>query len=366
MNRNGIQNEYPFLESKQFYKENFGKSCKNSHKNFCSIFFKNCSSKQLLTKFQENQSNLVKFRDLINSSIDNNKIGNKIEKFESRILNTFELSNNLIQLASLCEIQANIGEIFLGLDEFEMDLQKDFPENKIIQMMSTWKSKLSQFNGEQKISQRMATDLEFDIIQWLKEIESITQSNTKIFQETFTEYSKLEIIQKGIDTLYKNINDIESQYSIKILRYLIIIQKKSGLTIYPEKFDPEIEIDPFLIGGFLSAISNFGTELLKKETVMKTLSYEDFEIKIEDGNQIMVALLLQGKSTKYISNGLSEFVKEFEKIYESELINWAGNLEPFMQAFKILQKIFPGIKIYSHSTKELKTPLILTPTREKF
>ncbi|MFX0134792.1 MAG: hypothetical protein ACFFDN_14215, partial [Candidatus Hodarchaeota archaeon] len=166
-------------------------------------------------------------------------------------------------------------------------------------------------------------------------------------------------IQEGLNALYKDIDEIEQRYSMKILRYLLVVQKHTGITFYRGKLGSDEELDPFLVSGFLSAISSFGTELSldKKETMMKKLTYEDFEINLEDGDHIRAALLSHGKGTVFLTDKLKEFVRQFEEGYLTEIINWNGKMSVFNQASEILLNIMPGIKIYPPTEKELKSTI---------
>ncbi|MHA1298886.1 MAG: hypothetical protein ACTSO9_05520 [Candidatus Helarchaeota archaeon] len=309
---------------------------------------------------------LAYIKNIIKLAIDNaQKIGGTIEKIGIKILDSFEICKKSIQLASLCEIQTLINDIIPILKEIEAKLRLSFPETDVWQRLIVWSEVLSKnFDLDQNIDLRTATDLEYDIIQWLNKIKNITQANVKIYQETFSEYAKLGSIQEGLNALYKDIEELEQNYSMKILRYLIVVQKFTGLTVYREKLGSDVELDPFLVSGFLSAISSFGTELSKskKETMMKKLAYEDWEINIEDGEHIRAALLLQGQGTIYLSNKLLEFVKEFEQKFSSNLINWNGNMSIFRPASEILKKIMPEIKIYPITEKGLEGKISASKT----
>lgn len=306
---------------------------------------------------------LAYIKNIIKLAIDNaQKVGGKIEQIGVKILDSFDLCKKLIQLASLCEIQTFINDIVSILRDTELKMMKSYPETKIAQKITLWINQLSkELDQDTMIDERVATDLEFDIIQWLKEIKSVTQTNAKIYQETFTEYAKLGSVQEGLDALYLDIDEIEQKYSMKILRYLLVVQKDSGITVYREKLGSDVELDPFLVSGFLSAISSFGTELSmsKKETTMKKLTYEDFEIEIEDGEYVRAALLLQGKSTKFLLDRLLDFIQNFEEEFASVLIDWSGNMGIFKQASDLLLKIMPGIKIYPATEKELQSTITL-------
>ncbi|MFX1451818.1 MAG: hypothetical protein ACFFCM_13295 [Promethearchaeota archaeon] len=302
---------------------------------------------------------LAYIKNNIKLAIENaQKIGGTVEKIGFKILDSFDLCKKSIQLATVCEIQPLISDIISFLKDIQSKIQKSVPESNMAQRIDLWITTLSnKFDTDQIIEIRLATALEFEIIQWLKEIKSIIQTNARIYQESFSEYAKLGSIQEGLNALYKDIDEVEQKYSMKILRYLIVVQKNTGITLYREKLGSDVELDPFLVSGFLSAISSFGTELSKKETSMKKMAYQDFEINFEDGKYIRIALLSHGKGTKFITLQLQEFVRKFEEKYSFEIMNWSGNMTVFKQASEILLKIFPGIKIYPPTEKELITTI---------
>ncbi len=302
---------------------------------------------------------LAYIKNNIKLAIENaQKIGGTVEQIGFKILDSFDLCKKSIQLATLCEIKPLISDIIAFLKDIQSKMQRSVPDSNMSQRIELWINTLSKkFDIEQIIDKRLATALEYEIIQWLKESKSIIQTNAKIYQDSFSEYAKLGSIQEGLNALYKDIDEIEQKYSMKILRYLLVIQKQTGLTFYRGKLGSDEELDPFLVSGFLSAISSFGTELSldKKETMMKKLTYEDFEINFEDGEYIRAALLSHGKGTEFLTDKLKEFVFQFEQKFLTEIVNWNGNISVFNQASEILLNVLPSIKIYPSIEKELKS-----------
>ncbi|MHA1798461.1 MAG: hypothetical protein ACTSVY_08420, partial [Candidatus Helarchaeota archaeon] len=139
--------------------------------------------------------------------------------------------------------------------------------------------------------------------------------------------------------LKKKIFEEEIKYSKNILKYLMVIHKETGLTIYEKGFYGT-EFDPDLIGGFLTAIQNFGSEISSQETAMKKLVYKDFQIELEDGDYIRAALILNGEPTKYLIKNLLKFVNSFENTFRDELQDWAGNLKIFREKEDALSDLF--------------------------
>ncbi|TFF89011.1 MAG: hypothetical protein EU549_02000 [Promethearchaeota archaeon] len=143
-------------------------------------------------------------------------------------------------------------------------------------------------------------------------------------------------------------SELEKQYEkyqeLKKLSYIIIMEKDSGVIITQHRFTIS-EIDTDLIGGFLTAIQDFGSEISKTSTQVRKIQYQNFEINIEDGKYIRVALILKGKHTQKITNKLSEFIKLYEKKYGKELSNFTGDVSKFEGSINLIKNNFSLNKI---------------------
>ncbi|MHC1590625.1 MAG: hypothetical protein ACXQS8_00905, partial [Candidatus Helarchaeales archaeon] len=122
---------------------------------------------------------------------------------------------------------------------------------------------------------------------------------------------------------------------------LMIIDRNTGVSIHSHYFT-EKELDTDLVGGFLTAIQSFGMEISEKDTKMKRLAYEHFEIELKTGKFITVALITQGYPDKLTLKRVDDFLDTFEKKYENELENFVGNLTPFEGVAKLVQDTFLG------------------------
>lgn len=123
------------------------------------------------------------------------------------------------------------------------------------------------------------------------------------------------------------------------LRYIIVVHTQVGATIYNRKLgDWQMEAD--LIGGFLSAIQDFSLEIKKKQIPIEKMAYKEFEIMLEQGNYVLIALFIDGKGSDWIREKQKLFVKKFEKYYESNLKNWRGELTHFSNAGYLVDEVF--------------------------
>ncbi|MHA1650215.1 MAG: hypothetical protein ACTSYB_08475, partial [Candidatus Helarchaeota archaeon] len=92
---------------------------------------------------------------------------------------------------------------------------------------------------------------------------------------------------------------------------------------------------------FLQAIESFGGELgYSEDSGVNRLSYKDFEITIEEGEYIRVALVGIGKITKYLQDQLKDFITLFSAQYQEELKNFRGRVEVFRDTEELIKNIF--------------------------
>jgi hypothetical protein len=192
----------------------------------------------------------------------------------------------------------------------------------------------------QPIELSMATDLQFDLIKWLQKLQELLQSHMKIYQETFDDLNHLtNDFTSGYNLINGRITDHMRSYGLRILSYLLILDKKSGLTLF-EKNLGDLQINPDLVGGFLQALQSFGMELAPSETSMKTISYENYQFQIESGEYIRAALIIRGKPNEFLVTKLPLFVKKFEDAFKEHLVIFTGNMAVFNGATELFETVF--------------------------
>ncbi|MFX0139177.1 MAG: hypothetical protein ACFFDN_36380, partial [Candidatus Hodarchaeota archaeon] len=264
----------------------------------------------------------------------------KIEKVGQSILDSFDISERLCKCYEICEEREVIHEIILLLGEIISKMERSFPDSSILDEINNSLSELDNFRPGENINEKIAVKLEFSLLQWLKEILKIIQANSKTYQETFTDQEiSFKKIDEQIQQLILKVNEIEEQYSINILKYLMVINQASGLTMFNHNFGG-FEFDTDLISGFLTAIQSFGTEITKGATPVKKLAYKDFEIVMEDGNHVRAAIVLLGPVTSFLSTKLLKFISIFESNYEKDIKDWTGNITLFKDMSSKVNEIF--------------------------
>jgi hypothetical protein len=145
------------------------------------------------------------------------------------------------------------------------------------------------------------------------------------------------------------------------LEHILVLYKGTGTCIFFKSYGSE-QIDPELIGGFLSAVSSFGKEMAT-QAALNEISYGDKMLLLADGYLIRVALVLGKNASLILRRHLKEFITSFEKTYEDVLPNWRGQLNYFRNAGLIVDDLLNTSIILPHqisydfsSVKDLKNP----------
>ncbi|MFX1588774.1 MAG: hypothetical protein ACFFC1_11505, partial [Promethearchaeota archaeon] len=145
------------------------------------------------------------------------------------------------------------------------------------------------------------------------------------------------------------------------LEHILVLYKGTGTCVFFKSYGSE-QIDPELIGGFLTAVSSFGKEMVAQEA-LNEISYGDKMLLLADGEFIRVALVLDKKASLILRTHLKEFIEVFEKTYKDFLPNWRGQLAYFRNAGQIVDDILNTSIILPHqisydfsNVKDLKGP----------
>ncbi|MFW9850005.1 MAG: hypothetical protein ACFFF4_12780 [Candidatus Thorarchaeota archaeon] len=97
------------------------------------------------------------------------------------------------------------------------------------------------------------------------------------------------------------------------IHVLITLDRESGLSEYVYHFNSEIEMDSGLIGGFISAITTFSSEVMGKIGMLRSINHEGFTLMMEHTDTRIVTLIAQQESfdIRYL---LREFASQLEKM----------------------------------------------------
>ena len=127
------------------------------------------------------------------------------------------------------------------------------------------------------------------------------------------------------------------------ISYILIIHKEAGVTIYSKQISMELDSD--LIGGFITAISQFRSEIKKSKDLPTKhegfeMDYYDFKIVIIDGDFVRVALILDGTPSKNLEEDQEAFTKRFEQKFSPLLKDFTGDVRAFSEADQLIEKFF--------------------------
>ncbi len=286
---------------------------------------------------------LAYMRNLIKISLDvSRKLAVKSEKLGVKVLTAFQIAQALFNLCDYCETRAPICDFILQLKEINFKILKEFPEVRFITESNEWLDAVTPLDESDPIPENYANSLEFDAIRWLREIEGLAENTAVIYLDSFDsrDEERDKKIGGGILSIQTEIEVKESNYSQRVARYLLIIHKVSGLCLFNHKFGPG-KFDPDLMSGFLQAIQSFGSEFTTSEEAgMRRLSYKDFEISLEEGEMVRVALVGVGKITNLLQDRLLDFVKLFSNQFQAELADFRGNVGVFNATTEVIKNIF--------------------------
>jgi len=123
----------------------------------------------------------------------------------------------------------------------------------------------------------------------------------------------------------------------------MIIHKEAGTTIYSKQISMELDSD--LIGGFLTAISQFRTELKKPTDEFVEgggfqMDYYDFKIIITDGDYVRLALILDETPSENLGIIQKNLTQQFEAQFAPLLKEYTGDIRPFREADSLVEKYF--------------------------
>ena len=284
---------------------------------------------------------LAYIRNLIQFSMNvQSDLQGKEDKIGVQLINAFEIIGRLTKLCDLCQILGSVKDGLFILTEITAQVESSYLASKLSGDLTHWKEALQQQQDE-TLSEEIANDLEYNTIGWIKTAHQITQSKYGVYKETFDSSTSVatQKIERQINTIVDGIFALENAYMRRIVRFLMIIHKENGLVLYTQGFG-NTKFDSDLVGGFLTAIQSFGTEISGKGTPVTKLAYKDFELELKAGNFITTAIVLAGKATDLIRKRLFSFTDDFERKFKTKLEHWDGNIDAFKTVQPLVSKTF--------------------------
>lgn len=121
---------------------------------------------------------------------------------------------------------------------------------------------------------------------------------------------------------------------------LLLITQPGGRLCFNYKFkENKAKINLGLLAGALEAVGCFMSETMDDNSKLNLVKQGSNFILAERHGKTSAALLVN-KPSKEVQNRLNQFVRRFEKKYESVLVRWIGNLGVFEDANNLVEELF--------------------------
>ena len=269
------------------------------------------------------------------------KMVQKTEDVTQKILVLMKASTVIEGLFSLLKDSKLVSEITKYLTNLQQLLEDLFSDSPLTSSIKETSSNLiALYQPDSTPKEQIEIGLQFKFLNWLHKASEMIQYYVNTYQETFDDINQISgELNTGLHLINEKIKEHEKMYGIGILSYLLILDKKSGISFFEKSFG-DLHINPDLVGGFLHALQSFGTEISETETSMKTLTYENYQFQIETGNYVRTVLILRGTPNNFVITRLQEFLKQFEKNFEEDVKNFTGNIQVFGPASALFSAIF--------------------------
>jgi hypothetical protein len=127
--------------------------------------------------------------------------------------------------------------------------------------------------------------------------------------------------------------------------YDVYIIYRDGRNLFHKNFC-QSSLDPSLISGFLSALSDFAKQALPSQGSLREIEKGDIKLILNHGKNIIMALVSETKDEKdliYLNNRLKQLTRKIENEYDEILEDWDGNVDLFEGLNEMVSEIFRQI-----------------------
>ncbi|MHA1651371.1 MAG: hypothetical protein ACTSYB_14360, partial [Candidatus Helarchaeota archaeon] len=303
----------------------------------------------LLNKINEIRLSLKQANSQINAFIKENT--KKFEEFPHIIKEQLQLwqKETTFLTKILQKLQSNIAEnvlierIYFVIKAFQgYKVELKYLAKTINMKTSQLKDKLVFLLSNSRLNGSLDPIHDMLILSSLKPIAEDTQNFLKEMEDEIHRLLKFDLKKK--EAMPKELED-KKRYLLQ-MRYLLIIHRKVGATLFHRQFGTW-EINPDLISGFLTAIQSFGSEIKSKDVPIRKMAYNEFEILLNQGELVFVALIVDGKTSEWHEKKLAEFTQAFEQEFQENLKTWSGELTQFKSTGLLIDRIFELFRVYT-------------------
>lgn len=151
-------------------------------------------------------------------------------------------------------------------------------------------------------------------------------------------YSSYVVVKKVESNRRNKLQIILEQCNdVMNLKYVIILDTKTGIDLYSQSFE-EKELDPTLISGFLQAIHNFGVEVIDgaKESRTVKVEYKNSIILMSEFINLRLIVIMKSNPSKNFLYSIESLAYHIYKYYGKLIDDFQGNLKPFRSIQKLI------------------------------
>ncbi|MFX1320575.1 MAG: hypothetical protein ACFFAQ_02915 [Promethearchaeota archaeon] len=132
---------------------------------------------------------------------------------------------------------------------------------------------------------------------------------------------------------------LEQCTDVMNLKYVIVLDKKSGIDLYAESFEKK-EFDLTLIAGYLQALHNFGTEVLEgtKDSRTIKLEYRGSILLMSEFVNLRIIIIMKENPSKNFLYSIESLAYDVYKNYGKLIDQFSGNLQPFRGIKDLVEK----------------------------
>ncbi|MFX1450473.1 MAG: hypothetical protein ACFFCM_06510, partial [Promethearchaeota archaeon] len=151
---------------------------------------------------------LAYIRNLIIISLEKSlKTLEKSEEIARKIIEIFNYNNELKNCFNACCNGEKIKKISSIMTKIKNGLKKYYPDFKVIEKMDKWVFKFrGMFEEEKCLDQDTSIELEWDLIEWLKQLLEVVTYDIKLYKKNYEDFDKYrEDFEIGIENFNKNL-----------------------------------------------------------------------------------------------------------------------------------------------------------------
>ncbi|NVM31291.1 MAG: hypothetical protein HWN65_20805 [Candidatus Helarchaeota archaeon] len=241
-------------------------------------------------------------------------------------------------------ITTPLGVLEIGLDKLIQDMEEIGAWVYIVDRLRGIIYGLLKGDDSSKKMRKKENELKNNLNFPLRRLDPQKQFSKYIFDKKF-QYKPKNYRIFGVNEYFYRDLDLEFiERDRNNLQYLLFLHKTKGMSLNFVKWATK-SLDPDLISGLISAIDSFGSTF-KESKGLQEIQYGGFNITFVEGKYIKACLFLKETPSPRLKELLVFAVTRWESLFEKEIKNFSGSLQPFTkkspEADRLLNQIFLG------------------------